>query len=483
MSRAFLAIVLLAAAACSGETLASAPEQPSTITPTVADGPATEDDLLLVSNDRNRNALSGGATTVFDITGEAFGHAAPNLGATSLLKHDVGDLGFEEVFAAGALGPVFDNESCEACHLADGRGRPPTEGEAFSSMLFRASVAGVMRSGRRSNPRGAEAPAPVPGFGSQLQMRAVDGSMPEVSATVTYVDSVGRFEDGTSFTLQSPRYTLTGVYSALPVSMMFSPRVAPVVFGLGLLEAIPAGTIESNADPSDRNSDGISGRANYMEDLVSGQSRAIGRFGWKANTPNLVQQAAAAYNGDMGITSTLFPGESCEEYREECAAHPIEVSDSIVAAVAFYTQSLGVPARRDLSVPAVIQGEALFRKVGCASCHLASVRTGFMPGIPEVSFQQIQPFSDLLLHDMGPALADGRPDFKATGSEWRTPPLWGIGLVQVVNGHSRFLHDGRAGSLMEAVLWHGGEAERSRRAVQRFSAGERAALVKFLESL
>jgi CxxC motif-containing protein (DUF1111 family) len=219
-----------------------------------------------------------------------------------------------------------------------------------------------------------------------------------------------------------------------------------------------------------------------MEDLVSGQ-RAIGRFGWKANTPNLVQQAAAAYNGDMGITSSLFPGESCEEYREECVAHPIEISDSIVAAVAFYTQSLGVPARRDLDVPAVLQGETLFRKAGCASCHLPSARTGYMAGIPEVSYQQIQPFTDLLLHDMGPALADGRPDFKANGMEWRTPPLWGIGLVQTVNGHSRFLHDGRARSLMEAVLWHGGEAERSRRAVQRFSAADRAALVRFLESL
>ena len=200
------------------------------------------------------------------------------------------------------------------------------------------------------------------------------------------------------------------------------------------------------------NRDGISGRPNYMEDLVSGQPRAIGRFGWKANTPNLIQQAAAAYNGDMGITSTLFPGESCEEYRPECAAHPIEVSDSIVAAVGFYTQSLGVPARRSLDDRQVIAGEALFRRVGCASCHLPSVRTGTMPGIPEVSNQQIQPFTDLLIHDMGTALADGRPDFKATGSEWRTPPLWGIGLVQTVNGHSRFLHDGRARSL------HGGGA-------------------------
>jgi len=482
MSRAFLTIVLFAAASCSGDTPASAPEQPAT-TPTVSDGPATDDEMSLVRNDRNRNAYAGGATTVFDMTGEAFGHAAPNLGAASLVKHDVGDLGFEEVFAPGVLGPVFDNESCESCHFADGRGRPPLQGEAFSSMLFRASVPGVMRSGRRSNPRGAEAPAPVPGFGSQLQMRAVAGSQPEIAASITYVDSGGTFADGTPFTLTSPRYTLTGVYSALPAALMFSPRVAPVVFGLGLLEAIPASTIEANADPGDRDRDGISGRANYMEDLVSGQARAIGRFGWKANTPNLIQQAAAAYNGDMGITSTLFPGESCEEYRPECAAHPIEVSDSIVAAVGFYTQSLGVPARRSLDDKQVIAGEALFRRVGCAGCHLPSVRTGTVPGIPEVSNQQIQPFTDLLIHDMGPALADGRPDFKANGSEWRTPPLWGVGLVQTVNGHSRFLHDGRARSLLEAVLWHGGEAERSRRAVQRFSAEERNALVKFLESL
>ena len=363
MSRAFLTIVLFAAASCSGDTPASAPEQPATM-PTVSDGPATDDELSLVRNDRNRNAYAGGATTVFDITGEAFAHAAPNLGAASLVKHDVGDLGFEEVFAPGVLGPVFDNESCEACHVADGRGRPPLQGEAFSSMLFRASVPGMMRSGRRSNPRGAEAPAPVPGFGSQLQMRAVAGSQPEIAASITYVDSGGTFADGTPFTLTSPRYTLTGVYSALPAALMFSPRVAPVVFGLGLLEAIPASTIEANADPGDRDRDGISGRANYMEDLVSGQARAIGRFGWKANTPNLIQQAAAAYNGDMGITSTLFPGESCEEYRPECAAHPIEVSDSIVAAVGFYTQSLGVPARRSLDDKQVIAGEALFRHDG-----------------------------------------------------------------------------------------------------------------------
>lgn len=481
MSRAFLTVGLLAAVACGGEPLASAPEAPAS-SPPVTEGPVTEDELGSVRNDHSRSALAGGATTVFDITADAFGHAAPNLGAASLVLHDAGDAGFEEVFLPGVLGPVFDNESCENCHLGDGRGRPPLPGEQFSSMLFRSSVAGVMRSGRRSNPRGAEAPSPTPGFGTQLQMRAVDGSLPEITASVTYIDSGGSFADGTSFTLQSPRYTLAGVFAPLPVPMMFSPRVAPVVFGLGLLEAIPASLIEGNADPGDRNRDGVSGRANYMEDVVTGQ-RSIGRFGWKANTPTLLQQAAAAYNGDMGVTSTLFPGESCEEYRAECAAHPIEVADEIVAAVAFYTQSLGVPARRSLDDRQVILGEVLFRRVGCAGCHLPSLRTGNMPGIPEVSNQQIQPFTDLLIHDMGPALADGRPDFKASGSEWRTPPLWGIGLVQTVNGHSRFLHDGRARSLLEAVLWHGGEAERSRRRVQRFSAEERNALVKFLESL
>jgi CxxC motif-containing protein (DUF1111 family) len=209
----------------------------------------------------------------------------------------------------------------------------------------------------------------------------------------------------------------------------------------------------------------------------------MGRFGWKANAPNLVQQTAGAYNGDMGVTSNLFPAESCAGQYPGCAAHPSEVSDEIVAAVAFYTRTLGVPARRNLDDGKTQQGEPLFYASGCDGCHTPTLHTGLLRGVPEASNQTIHPYTDLLLHDMGPALADGRPDFQASGSEWRTPPLWGIGLVSTVNGHTRFMHDGRARSLLEAVLWHGGEAKQARDRVLHLSAAQRDALVAFLGSL
>jgi CxxC motif-containing protein (DUF1111 family) len=217
-------------------------------------------------------------------------------------------------------------------------------------------------------------------------------------------------------------------------------------------------------------------------DAVAKQT-VVGRFGWKAGAPNLLQQTAGAYNGDMGVTSSMFPAESCEGDRPECAPHAPEVSDETVAAVSHYMATLGVPERRNLDDAEATRGEAIFYEVGCAACHQPTFTTGRLAGIPSVSYQVIHPYTDLLLHDMGNDLADRRPDFQATGKEWRTPPLWGIGLVQTVNGHSNFLHDGRARSLLEAVLWHGGEAKESRDAVIALKSDARAALIKFLESL
>jgi CxxC motif-containing protein (DUF1111 family) len=424
-------------------------------------------------------ALSGGATTVFDATPAAFSLAAPNLSARGLARHETGDAEFEIEFvpapaaADAGLGPVFDNVACEACHEGDGRGRPPLPGEQISSLLFRSSVAGA-------GPHGG--PAPVPGFGGQLQLRAIPGYDPEIRAAISYAETRGTFADGTRFSLRTPRYTLRGIYSPLPAGVLVSPRVAPVVFGLGLLEAVSEADILSRADPRDRNRDGISGRANYVWD-VARERTVLGRFGWKANTPNLVQQTAGAYNGDMGVTSSLFPAESCEGQVPGCERHAPEVAAQTVLDVAFYTQTLGVPARRNLDDPAASSGEQLFYAAGCAGCHVPTLRTGTRPGLPEVSNQVIHAYTDLLVHDMGEGLADDRPDFQASGSEWRTPPLWGIGLVQTVNGHTNFLHDGRARSLLEAVLWHGGEAAAARERVRGFSAGARAALVAFLQSL
>jgi CxxC motif-containing protein (DUF1111 family) len=325
------------------------------------------------------------------------------------------------------------------------------------------------------------APTPVPGYGGQLQLRAVDGLSPEASVSIAYTEVPGQFADGTPYTLRAPQYTYTSGYLPLSKKMLFSPRVAPFNFGLGLLEAIPEDVLRANEDPTDRDGNGISGVANTVWDAAANRT-AIGRFGWKAGNPTTVQQTAGAYNGDMGITSSLFPAESCEGDRPQCARHTPEVSDSTVLAVARYMQTLGVPARRNLSDAQAALGDTIFYRVGCAGCHLPTFKTGTLAGVPSVWNQTIHPYTDLLLHDMGAGLADDRPDFQATGREWRTPPLWGIGLVATVNGHSEFMHDGRARSLMEAVLWHGGEAKKSRDAVLQLSASARAALIKFLES-
>ncbi len=477
MSRKALAIVLVWVMACSDQSSIMAPDQP--------EAPPPDNDRSDIELDFSgsgfgaHTALSGGATTVFDVSPDAFSFPAANI--SNLALHDEGDEGFEDAFGVGpgaehpGLGPVFDNVSCEACHVGDGRARPPKNGEAFDrqdGMLFRSSVAGF-------GPHGG--PRPAPGFGGQLQLRAIAGFTAEVRAMVRYFEKDGRFADGTRYRLQVPQYTLTGLYSSLPAGLLFSPRVGPAVFGLGLLEAVSESNLLANGYASSRAHQGISGRPNYVWDERR-QRTVVGRFGWKANAPNLFQQAAGAYNGDMGVTSTLFPAESCEG-RPGCERHPAEVDDETVAAVAFYTQTLAVPARRDLDDPTTQRGERLFYASGCDGCHTPTLRTGVLRGVPEVSNQVIHPYTDLLLHDMGPALADSRPDFRASGSEWRTPPLWGIGLVSVVNGHTNFMHDGRARSLLEAILWHGGEGQAARDRVLRLSAPDRDALVAFLTSL
>lgn len=422
-------------------------------------------------------AYLGGGTTVFDSSGSAFSNPAPNLDATSALMHDAGDVAFEEVFdATNGGGPLLHNTSCESCHVADGRGRPPGPGEVLETMLFRMSIPG-------QNPV-TGGPNPVPGFGDQLQVRAIPGFTAEGDIAFAYVEQPGQYTDGTAYSLRMPTYTLINPWTPLPGSVMLSPRIAPVVFGLGLLEAVPATVLQLLSDPSDRNHDGISGRMNLVFDAAT-QRRAVGRFGLKSNAPNLVQQAAGAYNGDMGVTTTLFSHESCEGQfnAPECAPHAAEVSDSVLNAVAFYTRTLGVPARRGLTDPIALRGEVLFFAAQCSSCHAPILSTGILPGVPAVSNQIIRPFTDLLLHDMGPGLADNRPDFLASGSEWRTPPLWGIGLVGTVNQHTNFLHDGRARSLEEAVLWHGGEAFNARENFRRMTAADRTALLRFLGSL
>jgi CxxC motif-containing protein (DUF1111 family) len=260
---------------------------------------------------------------------------------------------------------------------------------------------------------------------------------------------------------------------------MVSPRLALPIIGMGLLQAIPEDYILGLADLDDDDGDGISGRPN----LVAG---ALGRFGWKANVANVEQQVAAAFLGDIGITSDLAPNESCTSAQTACQEAPHggtpEIESELFDQVVFYSKTLAVPARRDLDDPDVRAGARQFLDLGCASCHQPSHVTGDDDN-PALAGQVIFPYTDLLLHDMGPDLSDVRPDGLAGGSEWRTPPLWGLGLNEAVNGHEFFLHDGRARSVEEAILWHGGEAETSKNGFVNLTAEQREQLLSFLGSL
>ena len=424
--------------------------------------------------------MAGGSQTVLNHGAGAFSNMFPNLNASKARVHEIGDIAFESTFVSApaeihpGLGPVFNNVSCASCHVSDGRGRPPLPGEQNSALLIRLSIPGT---------DDHDGPKPVPGFGGQLQQRGIFGADPEANVQIEYTEKEFAFSDGEKYTLRFPTYSLENPYIVLPADVMISPRVAPPVFGLGLLAHVSELEILARADENDVDGDGISGRPNYVWDFLE-QKKVLGRFGWKANNSSLLQQTGSAYNEDMGITNFIFPNESCKDQSQyDHLEDEFEVSDSLVYAVAFYVETLGVPARRNADDPEVLAGKKVFMDAGCAACHTPRLVTETDVAFPELSNQVIFPYTDLLLHDMGPDLADDRPDFEASGSEWRTAPLWGIGLTKVVNGHQNFLHDGRARTLMEAIMWHSGEAEKSKEYIQNQSKTSRDTLIKFLQSL
>ena len=422
------------------------------------------------------------------------------------------------------LGPVFNNSSCNACHQNDGRGTPPRTGKLTQneSVLLALST----EDGSACTPTLANQycrPTAVPGFGRQMFHRGVLDARTDSTFTgladvyVSYVTSTLAYADGSSVTLRRPVYELRNPYDnpgevvssgTAPVSRLLqpdvrsSPRIGMPIFGLGLVEAIREADILALADPDDRNGDGISGRANRVFDPAKAQAGdpnpvSLGRFGWKANNASTFDQGAAALVNDMGITNRLFAQESVAGtplHDAYVARHPDdtgmdasgapEASDEFLDAVIFYVQSLHVPGRRNIADSSVRRGAALFESVGCTGCHAPRFVTGPHPqGFTEFSNQTIYPFGDFLLHDMGDDLADGRSDFLANGREWRTRPLWGLGLTKTVNNLANFLHDGRARTVEEAVLWHGGEALASRDRFRALGAADRAAMLSFLNSL
>jgi CxxC motif-containing protein (DUF1111 family) len=480
----------------------------------------------------------------------AFSQPAPRLGFAGEANFKSGDLLFRDV--PRGVGPLLNTQSCQGCHQRDGRGSPPASpDEPLTALLLRLSVVEP------------DAVRPEPTYGDQLQTLGIDGdgrprqdgalprpdaplgdgAIGEAFAFVRARQVAGSYPDGTPYVLLQPEYAIRDLsYGPFVPGVRLSPRLPPPMIGMGLLEAIPAEDIMARADSSDSDHDGISGRANLVIDGLSGETR-LGRFGWKASQPSVLQQVAGAYNGDIGATTSLFSEEACTPAQLACMARAaseedrnpggIDVSDLELALVEFYSRHLAVPRRRGWDAasgawePPIQRGRELFFGVGCAACHVAKHRTGEAAGSalgdvdltrltrpasprPELSHQTIWPYTDLLLHDMGGAcapltretadgdpcasgpdclwvqrcegLADGRPDALASETEWRTPPLWGLGLTKVVNPRAGYLHDGRARTLEEAILWHGGEAEESRRRFTELASSERAAMIAFLES-
>ncbi len=421
----------------------------------------------------------GGSTTYNNIYSGSFEQPSSNLDAAGIAEHTAGDAAFGNKFVTSpatinpGLGPVFNHVSCESCHPKNGKSPQPFSGDDLKGLLFRISIPGTNIHGE---------PLDVPGFGIQLQTKANVGKDAEANVQITFTETNYTFDDGTSYSLRKPIYTLTNPYIALPATVLVSPRIGQQVIGLGLLEAIKESDLLANEDIADANGDGISGKANRVWNTILQQTQ-VGRFGWKAGNPSLLLQAASALHQDIGITSYLFPSESSfGQTQYDGLNDENEVDSQSVIDLTFYTQSLAVPIRRNYNETSTNSGKQIFFKIGCNKCHTQKYTTG-SNAIASLSNQIIYPYTDLLLHDMGSDLTDGRPDFLATGNEWRTPPLWGIGLTELVNGHTNFLHDGRARSILEAIMWHSGEAESQKLQVKKLTKSERNDLVKFVGSL
>nr|WP_257098986.1 di-heme oxidoredictase family protein [Pseudovibrio flavus] len=447
--------------------------------------------------------MQGGAgTSRKRINRDAFSHPTQNITFEEEKQFKVGNGLFKKLWvsspsstqASDGLGPLYNARSCQGCHLKDGRGRPPAPGERAVSLFLRLSVLPETDAEKSAIESGKLASIPHPVYGGQLQSFAVPGLAGEGEPKITYTEFPVELADGEVVMLRKPLYSVENLaYGPLGDRALVSPRVAPPMIGLGLLEAIHQGDILAKADPDDQNADGISGRVSWVNNPATGE-KAIGRYGWKGGNPTVRAQSAGALLGDIGISNPDKPNPygDCTEAQTDCRAlphgeqerlGPTEAPDPVLDLITFYSENLAVPARRNADDPQVLAGKKVFYEAGCTSCHTPKYVTSRSAETKAHKFQLIWPYTDLLLHDMGEGLADGRPVGSASGQEWKTPPLWGIGLTETVNKHTFFLHDGRARNLLEAVLWHGGEAEAAKQRIVNASKQEREALLKFLESL
>lgn len=435
----------------------------------------------------------------------AFSHSSGNLKFKDELLFKVGNGLFRKLWVSSpastkssdGLGPLFNARSCQRCHLKDGRGHTPSANwpkDSQVSMFLRLAVPPRTKEQRALLKAGKISVVPEPTYGTQLQDLSIQGHQGEGHMSITYSPLVVKFKDGSTVVLRVPSYKVTDLaYGPMAKDVRLSPRVSPQMIGLGLLEAIPADEILKRADPDDKDGDGISGRANMVWSLENKQLM-LGRFGLKAGSVSVKEQSAMAFAGDIGISNSLVPKPfgDCTKAQALCQKAPhgaddadgrVEISDKMLDLVAFYARNLAVPKRRGAKDADVLKGKRLFHDAGCASCHTPSYITGKLPGSPHLSEQRIWPYTDMLLHDMGDGLADDLVEGRASGREWRTPPLWGVGLTKTVSGHEFLLHDGRARSIEEAILWHGGEGQKARDFYLSLDKEQRAFLLAFVKSL
>lgn len=448
-------------------------------------------------------AMQGGAGTSTKIVNQdAFSQFSANLTFEEEMNFKLGNALFRKLWvsspssthASDGLGPLFNARACQSCHIKDGRGHPPEGDTDATSMFLRLARAPENDVERQALADFVVQTLPDPNYGGQLQDLAVPGLSSEGKMVISYEETPVTLADGTIVSLRQPSYTVENLgFGDLHPTTTLSPRVTPQMIGLGLIEAIHPSDILALADPDDESGDGVSGRPQYKYNAEIDQLE-LGRFGWKAQNTTVKTQSAGAFSGDIGISSPLAPSPygDCTNLQDKCLELPTgvqprlgnsEAPDPVLELVTFYSENLAVPQRRNVEDPYVLRGKELFYNSGCIACHTPKFVTSRKAQNKAQKFQLIWPYSDFLLHDMGEGLADHQPVGAANGREWRTPPLWGIGLTETVSGHTFFLHDGRARNLTEAILWHGGEAQKSRDIFADMTKSERNALITFLESL
>lgn len=449
-------------------------------------------------------AMPGGASTsTAAVTRDAFSRPSTNLPFDGKTDFRLGNALFQKLWvsspsstqASDGLGPLYNARSCQSCHVRDGRGHPPAETDRdATSFLLRLARAPENDDERAVIERRELLNFPDPVYGSQFQDQAIPGIAAEGRVSVTWEDIPFTFPDGATTLLRKPAWGVRDLnYGPLDANTTLSPRIAQPMIGLGLIEAIHEDDLFANASAQARAGNGIAGKVAMVRDHRSGELKP-GRFGWKAQNASVRDQSSSAFVNDIGISTPDLKQHQgdCTASQAACLARPngvqlrlgdSEAPDPVLDLVTFYSKHLAVPARRDIGDAQVLAGKAAFYASGCATCHRAKYVTRRDAADPAHAFQLIWPWSDFLLHDMGDGLADGQQVGDADARSWRTPPLWGIGLTKTVNGHTFFLHDGRARNLTEAILWHGGEAARARDAFATLPQTGREALLAFLESL